>query len=439
MSEVTVARAFRAAVPAMMAALASFGVMYEICARAGVNIAPAVLSAALCVGMMRGGNLFEARAFAVRLATLPFVVLIAAANGVLFLHAPAIGAVVFTSAMTGAIAARRLGARAAAISRTIALPLIAILAVPVPPDRTGNGVWLALLAGAVALVSCQISTWAAVHLRIVSRPQMKHEQVLPVRARSGMDIATRMALQMAAALSLAFLIGLLAFPEHWPWIVLSAFIVCSGALGRADALYKALLRLSGAICGTLVAAVAAQVSLRTPFENAAAIFVALFLGIWLREINYAFWAACATLIFALLQGSHGADAGALFGARILCIAIGALCGLAATWLVFPLQTRQIARRRIADAAIAMRGVLAGETHHDLAHHRANLQRLASPVRLHRAFFRGAGAQEHPATILEHALALLSQFESPSLDKERAGAELRRLRAMLRAAVMASRL
>lgn len=430
MSEATAARAFRAAVPAIASVLASFGTMYALCALVGVNVAPAILSAALCVGLMRGGKIFEARAFAIRLATLPLIVLLAAAIGLVFLYAPLIGAVVFTAAMTAAIAARRAGARAAAIGRTIALPLIVILAVPVPADRTGNGVWLALLAGAVALVSCQIASWAAVRLRIVPRPEVEHPQFLPARARSGMDIATRMALQMAAALALAFIIGLLAFPGHWPWIVLSAFIVCSGALGRADALYKALLRLSGAICGTLVAAAAAQISLRTPFENAMAIFVALFLGIWLREVNYAFWAACATLIFALLQGSHGAGAGALFGARILCIAIGALCGLAATCLVFPLRTRQIARRRIADAAIAMRGVLAGDTHHDLSRHRVNLERLASPVRLHRTFFKAPEGEEHPATILEHALTLLAQFESPSFDRQRAGAELRRLRAML---------
>lgn len=405
--------------------------MYALCARAGVNAAPAILSAALCVGLMRRTTAFERRAFAMRLATLPLIVLTAAAIGFVFLHAPWIGAAVFTAVMSAAIAARRFGPRAAAAGRTLALPLIVILAVPVPAARGESGALLALLAGAVSLIASEAASWAAVRLRIVSAREPKERaQVLHVRARSGMDIATRMALQMGAALALAFTIGLIAVPEHWPWIVLSAFIVCSGALGRADALYKALLRLTGAIGGTLAAAAAAHLALRSPLENAAAIFVALFLGIWLREINYAFWAACATLIFALLQGSGVADPAALFGARILSIAIGALCGLAATWLVFPLHTRQVVRRRVADAAIAMRGVLAGETHHDLSRHIANLERLASPVRLHRMLLGRSAVEAHPATMLEDAMLLLAQFESPGLDKARAGTELRRLRAML---------
>jgi hypothetical protein len=425
------AAAFRQAVPAIAAVLASFGTMYVLCGRAGVNVAPAILSAALCVGLTRRTAAFELRAFAIRLASLPLIVLIAAAIGFVFLHAPWIGAAVFTTAMTAAIAARRFGSRAAAVGRTLALPLIVMLAVPVPASRGAAGVWLALLAGAVSLIASEAASWLAVRLGVVpAREPEKRVQPLPVRAGSRIDIATRMALQMGAALSLAFITGLIAFPTHWPWIVLSAFIVCSGALGRADALYKALLRLSGAIGGTLAAAAAAGLSLHSPVENAAAIFVALFLGIWLREVNYAFWAACATLIFALLQGSRGGDPAALFEARILSIAVGALCGLAATWLVFPIRTRQIVRRRVADAAIAMRGVLAGETHHDLPHHRANLERLAPPVRLHRLLFGRWAREEHPATMLEHAMQLLAEFGSPELDKARAGAELRRLRAML---------
>ena len=47
-----------------------------------------------------------------------------------------------------------------------------------------------------------------------------------------------MALQMGVALSAAFAIGLLFFPQHWGWSVLTAFIVCSGARGRGDAAYK---------------------------------------------------------------------------------------------------------------------------------------------------------------------------------------------------------
>ncbi len=124
-----------------------------------------------------------------------------------------------------------------------------------------------------------------------------------------MTVPTRMALQMLVALALAFAIGMFAFPQHWSWVVLTAFIVCSGAVGRGDAIYKGLLRVGGAIGGTLIAAILSRVAMPNGTVSAAVIFVVLFFGIWLRTVNYAYWAACATLIFALLQGSQGDGSG----------------------------------------------------------------------------------------------------------------------------------
>jgi uncharacterized membrane protein YccC len=155
---------------------------------------------------------------------------------------------------------------------------------------------------------------------------------------------TRMAAQMFVALALAFAIGMPLFHEHWSWVVLTAFIVCSGAVGHGEATRKGLLRVGGAIGGTLVAALVSRIPL-TGVENAAVIFVVLFFGIWLREKNYAYWAACATLLFALLQGSAGVDPLPLFAVRVLAIIVGALCGIAAVAFVLPFSAEQLARRR----------------------------------------------------------------------------------------------
>ncbi len=51
--------------------------------------------------------------------------------------------------------------------------------------------------------------------------------------------STRMALQMGLALAAAFLVGHLAYPDHWTWAVLTAFIVCSGARGGATCCTRA--------------------------------------------------------------------------------------------------------------------------------------------------------------------------------------------------------
>lgn len=221
-----------------------------------------------------------------------------------------------------------------------------------------------------------------------------------------MSVHTRMALQMLVALVLAFAIGMFVFPQHWSWIVLTAFIVCSGAVGRGDAIYKGLLRLGGALGGTLVATVLSRLALPGGAASAAIIFVVLFLGIWLRTINYAYWAACVTLIFALLQGSQGADPGPLFAVRVFCTIIGALCAIAATWFVYPIRTELLVRRRVAEARAALRDVVRGIGDHDLRHHLAQLERVAPQVRLHRAVFGARGDTPHPATLIDETQARL---------------------------------
>ncbi len=211
-----------------------------------------------------------------------------------------------------------------------------------------------------------------------------------------LTVQTRMALQMLVALGLAFAVGMFAFPQHWSWVVLTAFIVCSGAVGRGDAIYKGLLRLGGAIGGTLVAAAVSRIPLNG-VENATLIFVVLFFGIWLRNINYAYWAACATLIFALLQGSAGVDPLPLFAIRVVAIVVGALCAVAATWFVFPIRTEHVVRRRVGDA---LRALKEGAGTRDLRDHLRHLDRVAPPVRLHRAIFGERESTKHPATLLD---------------------------------------
>ncbi len=192
-------------------------------------------------------------------------------------------------------------------------------------------------------------------------------------------------------------------PQHWAWVVLTAFIVCSGAAGRGDAIYKGMLRLGGAIGGTFAAVLVAPLALIDSHLTTVAIFAALFAGTWLRERSYAYWAACATMIFALLQGSHGAPSFALFALRVLAIAIGALCGIAATWFVLPIRTERVIRRRIAD-------VLASTDAQTLRWNLAELRRSAPPVVLHRAFFaRGAGSV-HPAAWIDATLEIAADGE-----------------------------
>jgi len=248
------------------------------------------------------------------------------------------------------------------------------------------------------------------------------------------SVHTRMALQMLVALVLAFAIGMLAFPQHWSWVVLTAFIVCSGAVGRGEAIYKGVLRLGGAVGGTLAAAALTRVTFPNGVAGAATIFLVLFFGMWLRTINYAYWAACATLIFALLQGSQGASPAPLFAVRVVCIIVGALCAIAATWFVYPIRTELLVRRRVADAVAALREAAAGTGAPDLDHHLRQLARVAPPVRLHRMVFGEPKAAKHPATLIDQTQARLRDAIARRAAFGAPGAERAKMRVQISVAI-----
>lgn len=405
------------------AVIVAFVVTYALCVRAGTGPAPAILSAALCVGLMRRPDELTLRSIAQKLVSLPLIALAAGLIGLAFLRMPWLGAVLFAGGVSLSVALRRFGERGASIGRAIALPLLTMLVVPVAIDQRAGIAVTALLVVAAGVIAILSATAMAYAMRSGEQTRARPERKAPSGA---MSVPVRMALQMLAALALAFAVGMIAFPAHWPWVVLSAFIVCSGAVGRGDALYKALLRLAGAIGGTLVAALVAHVNWGSPAAYTAIVFLVLFLGIWLRQINYAYWTACATLIFALLQGSQMANPATLFGLRVLCIFIGAFCGVAAVWFVYPIRTENVARRRVADALTAMRDALGG-AELDFEHHAAQLNRVAPPVRLHRAVFGAKDPDEHPAGWIDRAHALLERMRAPDFDRAAAGAEMRRLR------------
>ncbi|HEY1976615.1 MAG TPA: FUSC family protein [Candidatus Baltobacteraceae bacterium] len=355
--QAAVSAAFFRALHTITAVVVAFVATYALCVRAGTGPAPAILSAALCVGLMRRPDELTSRSVSKKIVTLPVVALAAGLIGLAFLRLPWMGALLFTAGVASSVALRGYGERGASIGRAIALPLLTMLVVPVAIDPRAGIAVTTLLVVAAALVAILSAATVAYLTRSASVPQKARPARKP--ADGAMSVPVKMAWQMLVALALAFSIGMTAFAAHWPWVVLSAFIVCSGAIGRGDALYKALLRLAGAVGGTFAAAVVAHASLPNPATNAALIFVVLFAGIWLRQMNYAYWAACATLIFALLQGSQAENETSLFGLRVLCILIGALCGVVAVWFVYPIRTEQVVRRRVADALGAMRDALGG--------------------------------------------------------------------------------
>lgn len=319
---------------------------------------PAVLAVVLTLSLSRSHLDSDARGRLEAAVVLPLVGFVAMGVGLLLRQTPWVGALAFVAGMFLSIWLRNFGSMARRAGRLIALPLVTLLTVP-HVHASADGVLPAVLVPiVVALLSL---LWVTVFHVLARRRGL----LPPLEASAAADAAparestlrpgasTRMAIQMAVALALSFVVGYLCFAERWAWIVLTAFIVHSGNRGRLDVAYKSGLRVLGAAAGTVVAMSLSFHASANPGITGVWILAALFFGVWLRPLGYAWWALFVTLALALLQGFEPQPPGMLLWQRLEEILIGAVIGLASAWWVLPVRSTDVLRRRLADALAAM--------------------------------------------------------------------------------------
>jgi len=340
---------------------------------------PLVLAAVLAMTLSRNRLVTSWRGRAEAIILLPVVGLATAGVGYLFIHLAIVGAVAYVTAMFLSIWLRRFGTVGSRVGSLIALPFITLLIAPgAGVGTTPLGVALLSVVVLAVVVALRLFAELIGYLpRPVRRfsPEAGNPPSRPITTPHPPSMmrpvaSTRMAIQMAIALTAAFVIGFLVFPQHVTWVVLTAFIVCSGNRGRADVLYKSGLRIAGAGVGTIVASASLAIdpviaphgeSLLQGPALVIVLLVIISIGLWLREWTYAAWAVVMTLVITLLQGAV-VPAGHLVGTdpeggqlwvRILAIIVGAACGIAASWFVLPVKSESVVRRRIADALAAL--------------------------------------------------------------------------------------
>jgi uncharacterized membrane protein YccC len=327
-------------------------------------------------------------------AMLPIVTGIAAVIGWLMIGRPVLGDSLFVLAMFTTIWLRRFGARATQLGSLMVAPLVATLIVHMTgPLRPWWPVLIALIAYTWVFVCHRVAV--ASGITVSQRPVRAAASAGSATARRRLRASTRMAIQLATALVAAFVIGRLLWPAHWAWVVLTAYVVCSGARGRADVIFKGILRGGGAVAGTLVGL---GISDLFPPHAAGAVvlmFVLLALGTWLREFNYAFWAAAMTATLSLLYGWFGESASGLLPIRLAGIAVGAALAMAASWLLMPIRTRDVVRRGSALAVGELAEILADDWRDpstlrrrlaSLTSSTERLEQVGTPLRFVRSLF-----------------------------------------------------
>jgi hypothetical protein len=427
----TILSPLREAVVTMLAALATLACAMAI----DPEVSPAVLAVVLCLSFSRSHLDHNLRGRLEAAVALPVIGLVAAGVGTLLHRMPWAGAIVFVAGMFVSIWLRRFGPMTRRAGAMIALPFVAILTTPYVPTKHASHLMSLIIPVLVALLALlwvtALQTFARrVHWLPPVKP-MQAVAIAPPRTSTQRPTATtRLAIQMAVALGVAFVVGYVFFAERWAWIVLTAFIVNSGNRGRLDVAYKSVLRVLGAAAGTIAAL---AFSLHAGAHDAATIaliLAAVFLGIWLRPLGYAWWALFVTVALALLQGFDGSAAQHILWLRLEEIVIGALIGIGAAWFVLPVRSTDVLRRRIADALAILSDAVDPATparqSGDFIAAIAHAQQLAPAFRASRLTTRHFRALQ-PADWIdalvacrESAAALIDQGETPGIVRKAVG-------------------
>ncbi|MDQ1130042.1 FUSC family protein [Microbacterium sp. SORGH_AS_0888] len=290
----------------------------------------------------------------------PLVALAGCGVGMVLAASPVAGAALFTAGLTASVLLRRVGEAGRRVGGLIALPFTVLLVAPVggpsltPLHRLAVAILVGLVAWA-AVTGVQITAQRAGMLpRAAARPSPRPGEREARRRPARRDASVRLAVQMAVMLTVAFGVGVVSFREHWAWIVLTGLLVTLGNAGRADVVYKGVQRVVGAGAGSLLVFV---LPLPLPASWALTVVaVALFAGLVLRPFGYVWWALSVTMALAVAQSFGGA--GFELWQRWAEIVLGAVIAIGVSWLVLPVRSEDVVRRRVAQVLAALADELA---------------------------------------------------------------------------------
>jgi hypothetical protein len=436
---------------AMVATLGSYGSALALDHAEHLGLGVVVLAVVLSLTLSRTHRAGDAREWLLGLGILSLLALAADEVGSLLVRHQNAGEALFVLAIGGSIWIRRFGPLFARAGTLVALPFVALLITPAVPGAAHEHLLWSAVTGMIAYLWVTIVREAGERAGLLARPAdpratrapRPRATRAPARsavqapapraaraskpARRRLPASTRMAIQMGAALAASFAVGRALFGHHWSWTVLSAFIVCSGNRGRGDVLYKSVLRITGAATGTVLATLIAGNVAPGDSSTVVVIFVLLGIASWLRAFSYAYWAAAITAVLALLYGYFGESGTHLLGERLEGILLGAGIAVAVSWVLLPVRTSDVLRRRIANTLAALGellgalgagdGELGGGGDRELLARAGSfeaavnsLEEIARPLEIHRLLIARGGNRAHLADTLDAARRLRAPVE-----------------------------
>lgn len=163
----------------------------------------------------------------------------------------------------------------------------------------------------------------------------------------------RVAIQMAVAVTAAILIGEVLSERRFYWAAIAAFVTFMGANNAGEQLRKGLNRVLGTVVGVLLGALLSHLVGHRTWLAILVLLVALFLGLYLMRISYAFMVVGITIMVSQLYVQLDEFTDSLLVLRLQETAIGAACAALTVLLVLPLRTGRVVRVAAREYLVAL--------------------------------------------------------------------------------------
>jgi uncharacterized membrane protein YccC len=214
------------------------------------------------------------------------------------------------------------------------------------------------------------------------------------RDRFGLSVSTRVAVQLAAALTLAVTFADLISADHVLWAVVAVYVTFLGSASNHEQLYKAALRVAGTLIGVIVGGELAHLTSRHTAATLIVISLATYFMAYFGKVNYALVVFAATLGVTQFYAQVGDLSNTLLITRLEVTAVGAACAILVSLAVLPLRTVKAATLAVADYFRTLAQVLDGLAGPDLP---TATNRSTTDTRVLDAAFHAATAALRPLT------------------------------------------
>ena len=153
----------------------------------------------------------------------------------------------------------------------------------------------------------------------------------------------RVAIQMAVAVAATIILGEVLSGRRFYWAVIAAFVTFMGANNASEQVRKGINRVLGTFVGALVGATLAHLVGDHTYVAIAVILVAIFFGLYLMRVSYAFMVIGITVMVSQLYVQLDEFSDSLLLLRLEETALGAAVAGVTVISVLPLRTGRVAR------------------------------------------------------------------------------------------------